>query len=84
MIFYFKFLSFWTTLENGMENFEADCVFEELVKIERGVCPFDFFLEASFDTEKVENFWKIGQKTDFFDKRYFCFMRTQVRVLTVS
>ena len=67
-----------------METFEADCVFEELVKIERGDRAFNFFLEASFDTEKVEKFRKIDKKTDFFDKRYFCFMKTQVRVLTVS
>ena len=79
-----KILKFWTTLENGMETFESDCVFEELVKIGRGSRPFDFFLEASFDTEKVENFRKIGKKTDFFDKRFSCLMRTQVRVLTVS
>ena len=69
-----KILSFWTILENEMETFEADCVFEELVKIERGDRSFDFFLEASFDIEKVENFWKIGQKTDFFDKFKFWFM----------
>ena len=51
-----KILNIWTTLENGMETFEADCVFEELVKIKRGVPPLDFFLEASFDKEKVGNF----------------------------
>ena len=73
-----KILSFLPTLENGMETFEADSIFEELVKIGRGYCPLDFFLEASFDTEKVEHFRKIGKKTDFFDKSYFCFMKTQV------
>ena len=28
-----KILNILTTLTNGMETFEADCVFEELVKI---------------------------------------------------
>ena len=38
-----KILSFWPTLENGMETFEADCVFEELVKIKGGAVPSNFF-----------------------------------------
>ena len=61
-----------------METFESDCVFEELVKIEGGDCPFDFYLEASFDVDKYQNFSKIDQKVDFFDKIKFCFMTTQV------
>ena len=51
-----KISSFWTTLENGMETFESVCVFEELVKIGGTTQFLDFFLEASFDKEKVENF----------------------------
>ena len=54
-----KILNIWTTLTNGMESFEADCVFEELVKIGGGVRPFDFYLEAYFDVDKYQNFSKI-------------------------
>ena len=42
-----------------METFEADCVFEELVKIGGVSHPFDFYLEASFDVDKYQNFSKI-------------------------
>jgi len=33
-----KILSFWTTLENGMEIFVADYVFEEFIKIKENPC----------------------------------------------
>ena len=40
--------------------------------------PFDFYLEASFDADKYQNFPKIDQKVDFWNIRLFCFMKIQV------
>ena len=66
-----KIWNFWTTLRMWMKSFEANAVFQQLVKIGRGHHPFDFYLEASFDADKYQNFPKIDKKVNFFDKIKF-------------
>ena len=60
-----KISNIWTTLRMWMKTFEANAVFQQLVKIGGQMHSSDFYLEASFDADKYQNFPKIDQKVDF-------------------